>query len=783
MLLTLQKLLQKAKQISDPRDAHALALDLVESMLRHYAVVAIAAYRHSGARDPKINRILSEQLPRPSMGSWKNFLQMLAHADPHLFPEQFWDKFLQPLTKKISNPDISAAYSGLRKLADQDVFSPHDDTSQAESAQCTPLEFFDGTVTYRNRFAGHGTHELPDSALKFAPIFLKGMVALYNHLNTLWLAFPVYLAKQAKLYGRTYFRLTPLVEAEGIGELQAAAHEMEEDRLYICFGDRKHPEVESLYPAALWEEGDILFANGTKGLIDIHYIGYTSQQSFETSIYQEDFQAFIGPFELPRETEAAKTSAIPKTTYTESAPQSFTKEVPSIAVLPFINISADPEQEYFCDGITEEIINALSHVEALKVIARTSAFAFKGKQEDIREIGKKLDVENLLEGSIRKAGNRLRITAQLVKVADGSHLWSEKFDREMEDIFAIQDEISLAIVRELKVRLLKEEETAVVKRYTADTEAYEFYLKGRYFLSKRHEEGLKKGSEYFQQAIEKDPSYAIAFAGIAECYFYLGLYNFMAHQDAYPRMKWATDKALELDNRLAEAHAMLGGYKQDYEWDFPGSEKEFKYAIELNPNSDTAHYFFANLLYIIPGKFDEGITEIRRSCELDPLSTVYITGMGLALTFMRRYNEAFHYYQKALELDPHRFSTQLYLGLNYCGEENWDKAIAVLNTARTVSEGSPPSLGYLGYAYAKAGQNENALRVIAELSDKPEVSSYYKALVYIGLDDKESAFVHLGKALAEHEPNLVWFKLYPWVDNLRDDPRFHALVKKIGLPE
>jgi hypothetical protein len=237
MILTLQKLLQKSKQVSDPRDAHALALDLVESMLRHYAVVAIAAYRHGGAKDPKVNRILSEQLPRPSMGSWKNFLHVLAAADKDFFPEQFKEKFLSPLTKKISNLDISSAYAGLRRLADQDVFSSHE--SQPDSIACTPLDFFDTAVAYRNRFWGHGTHEMPEAALQNAPLFLSGATALCNHLHSLWLACPVYVAKQAKLYGRTFFRLTPLVEAEGMGELQAAAPDMEQDRLYIFSGERR----------------------------------------------------------------------------------------------------------------------------------------------------------------------------------------------------------------------------------------------------------------------------------------------------------------------------------------------------------------------------------------------------------------------------------------------------------------------------------------------------------------------------------------------------------------
>lgn len=772
MILTLQKLLQKSKQVSDPRDAHALALDLVESMLRHYAVVAIAAYRHAGARDAKVNRILSEQLPRPSMGSWKNFLQVLAATDKELFPVQFREKFLGPLTRKVSNPDISAAYAGLRKLADQDVFAAPESPVPPETTPCTPLEFFDAVVAYRNRFAGHGTHELPESALLFAPSFLKGTAALCVHLHALWHTFPVYVSTQSRLSGRKFFRLAPLVE--GMDEIQAAVPDLEEDRLYLCFGDKNHHELESLYPVALWHEEDILFANGTKDLRTINYLGYINQKSFETDIYGDDFQAFLQPFSTQE-----KTTSVESTSSLTSKPQ------PSIVVLPFVNMSSDPEQEYFCDGMAEEIINALTHVEALHVVARTSAFSFKGKDVEISEIGRKLKVAHVLEGSVRKAGNRLRITAQLITVEDGYHLWSERFDRTMEDVFAIQDEISLAVVSELKVRLLKAEETAMVKRHTVDTEAYELYLKGLYYFNRRIEGGPKRGIEYFQQAIEKDPHFALAYAGIAICYGVIGGYGYMAPREAWGKAKLAVEKALELDDMLAEAHFSLGAYKYGYEWDFLGAEKEFQRAFELNPNYALAHNWYSSTLCIME-KFDESIAESLRAKQLDPQSVYQNAITGLMYTFARRYNEAMEHYQRALEMDPYFPSTYWYQGVHFIGIKNWEQAISTLETYMTLSTGSPFSVGHLGYAYGVAGQKDKALRLLDQLdklSKECFVSPYYIAMVFIGLGEKDQAFAYLEKAYVEREYLLLFLKGNPIFDSLRDDPRFTALLNKIGLPE
>jgi serine/threonine-protein kinase len=459
------------------------------------------------------------------------------------------------------------------------------------------------------------------------------------------------------------------------------------------------------------------------------------------------------------------------------------KLMPSIAVLPFTNLSADKEQEYFCDGMAEEIINALTQVEGLSVVARTSAFSFKGKDIDIREIGRKLNVETLLEGSVRKAGNRLRITAQLVNVADGYHLWSKRYDREMEDIFAIQEEISLSIVNKLKVNLLKEEKAKLVKRYTDDPEAYSLYLKGRYFWNRRYEGGLQKGIECFQEAIDKDPLYALAYAGIADCYNIFAHFGFLPPREGYSKAKSAVAKALEIDDTLAEAYASLGWIKTFYDWDWAEAEKAFKRALELNPNYAAAHYFYG--LYLsITGHGVEAFAEVKKSVELDPLWLVVNAVLGLGLYWWRQYDEAIEQLQKTLEMDPNFAIAHFYLGLTYAVKERWEEAIASLKKFLNLWPGSPVAVGYLGFAYGMSGQDDEALSMLdqlSKLSQQRYVSSLYKALIYLGLGKKDQAFEYLDKAYDERESWMVTLKTAPFMDTLRSDPRYEALIKKMGL--
>ena len=459
------------------------------------------------------------------------------------------------------------------------------------------------------------------------------------------------------------------------------------------------------------------------------------------------------------------------------------KRKKSIAVLPFTDLSSERDQEYFCNGMAEELIIALTKIERLQVASRTWAFQFKGKGYDMDEIGRKLKVESVLEGSVRKAGNRLRITAQLINVVDGFHIWSEKYDRNMEDIFAIQDEISLAIVDKLKVKLLGEEKEALVKRHTDNLGAYNLYLKGRYFWNRRYEGGLQKGLEHFKQAINKDPLYALAYSGIADCYNLLGLYGSLPPKKAYPKAKAAAEKAVETDNKLAEAHASLGFIGMFFDWDWAGAEKEFRQAFDLNPDYATAHEWYALYLAII-GRFDEALAEVRRAQELDPLSIIISAIVGLIFYLARRYDEAIEQYNKTFEMDPNFSIAHLYQGAAYADKAMWKEAIAAWKKLVTVTEGSPFAVGYLGFGYAMSGQRNEALEMIdrlRELSEEKYVSPFSYSLIYMGLGEKDQTFDYLEKAYEERESFLAFFKVWPFFDSFRPDPRFKALLRKMGL--
>ena len=463
---------------------------------------------------------------------------------------------------------------------------------------------------------------------------------------------------------------------------------------------------------------------------------------------------------------------------------------PSIAVLPFTNLSADKEQEYFCDGMAEEIINALTQVEGLHVVARTSAFSFRGKQLDIREIGKRLNVGAVLEGSVRRAGARLRITAQLVNVADGYDLWSERYDRDIgelccpEDIFGIQDEISLAIVDKLKVKLLRKERAKLVKRHTEDLVAYDLYLKGRYLWNKRTEDGYQKSLEYFQQAIERDPTYALAYAGIADCYDLLGWYDYLPPKEAFPRAKAAAEKALEMDETLAEAKASLGWISVNYDWDWLTAESKYKRAIELNPGYATVHQWYAEYLSYM-GKHDESIAEAKRAQELDPLSIIINNDLGQVFYYARQYDQAIEQLQKTLELDPDFIVAHFFLAFLYAQKAMYDKAIAEVQKAMDLSGGGDSLIvAQLGTIYSCSGRRDEAKKVLDELhglSNKRYVSPFYIALIYMGLGQNDQAFEWLEKAYEERDHWLETLKVHPMLDSLRSDPRFTKLLKKMRL--
>ena len=454
--------------------------------------------------------------------------------------------------------------------------------------------------------------------------------------------------------------------------------------------------------------------------------------------------------------------------------------IKSLAVLPFANLSADKENEYFSDGLAEEIINALSRLPGLRVTARTSSFSFRGKEADVREIGAKLNVENILEGSVRKAGNRIRVTAQLVSAADGMHLWSERCEREMTDVFAIQDEMCQAIVDRLRVELAAGRLS--VKRHTENVEAYNLYLKARYQLFRFTPEGLAKSKEYYEQAIALDPNYALSWHGLAAFYNVLGLSGHMPPKAANAQADQATRKALQLDDLLAEAHAMMGALRAS-EFDWKGAELEFSRALELDPKSEDVLRWYDHY-YLGPMKrLDEAVTAFLRAVEMDPLSPFLQSGLGYNYCLKREWNRAIKQCRNAIELDPQCWAYIL-LGSCYFHIGKHDDAIRAMETQAQVLGRSSFALGNLGWAYASTGRTAEALKLLEELQERAQkqyTPSWSFAVIYSGLGEMDKAFDWFEKAVDEREPLMLHCHVHPNYDPLRTHPRYPALLRKMNL--
>ena len=420
----------------------------------------------------------------------------------------------------------------------------------------------------------------------------------------------------------------------------------------------------------------------------------------------------------------------------------------------------------------------------MRVAARTSAFAFKGKEIDIREVGKKLNVGAVLEGSVRKSGQRLRITAKLVNVEDGYDLWSGQFDREMKDIFDIQEEISLTIVDHLKLKLLKGEKEKILKRHTEDPEAYELYLKGLYFWRRRYERGLQKSLQYFQLAAEKDPGYALPYVGIADAYGILGVYGFMPPHPAYARARAAANKALEIDPELAEVYASLGWIAMWYDRDWAAAENHFLKAIRMKPDYPEAHLWYGNLL-ACTGRADESVREMRKGKELEPLEPAPPTHVGWALYFARRFDESIEELRSVVASDP-EFSLPYMMAV---GEFRWPKRCGAKRSPRPKIRRTLRGIRHWRCPYwvrpmASAGMKDEALKILERLdglSKDRYVGSLYRAFVWMGLGEKNKALENLEKAYEERESSMAWLKVWPIFDSLRSEPRFQALLKKMNL--
>lgn len=453
----------------------------------------------------------------------------------------------------------------------------------------------------------------------------------------------------------------------------------------------------------------------------------------------------------------------------------------SLAVLPLVNASADPNAEYLSDGITESIINSLSQLRGLRVMARSTVFRYKGQEVDPQEVGRALGVRAVLTGRVLQLGKRLIIRTELTETAGGRQIWGEQYDREPLDILAVQEEISREISEKLRLRLTGQQKQLLTKRYTEKTAAYHAYLKGRYYWNRRTEEGFKRAIEFFHQAIKEDPDYALAYAGLADCYNLLNSYGLIAPRESAPIIKAAVAQALRIEERLAEAHASLGHVKMLHDWEWAGAEREFQRAIELNPSYATAHHWYA--LYLRSrGRFDESLAEIRRAQKLDPLSLIINTVIGTHFYYTRHYDKAIEQCRETLALDPNFHVAYGVIGEAYTQKGMYQEAVAELQKALALSD-SPEGLAMLGYAYALMGEKKEARQVLARLqrlSEMRYVKPSFEAIICIGLGDKERAFEWLDRAYEDRNELLVMLRVDPRLEPLRDDERFSELLLRVG---
>ena len=453
----------------------------------------------------------------------------------------------------------------------------------------------------------------------------------------------------------------------------------------------------------------------------------------------------------------------------------------SIAVLPFENLSEEKSNAYFADGIQDEILTRLSKIADLKVISRTSTQRYKNTSQKLSEIAHQLGVANLLEGSVQKINDQVRVNVQLITAANDTHLWAETYDRKLTDIFVVESDIATTIAKTLQARLTGAEKTAIAKRPTANREVYELYLKGRFFWNKRTAADLRKAIEYFNQALDKDPSYAPAYAGLTDAYLILSQYGAASPADSFPQAIAAAKKAIELDDTLAEAHTSLACSLAYYDFDFEQSVKEFERAIQLNPNYATAHHWLSNGVLSALGQFERAIAEGKRAVELDPLSLVINTDLGQDFFYARRYDEAIAQLRKTIEMDPRFYFAHWVLGTTLQLKGQLSEAVAEYGKAVELND-DPSVLALLGQAYARAGQRDEAQKILVRLNEEAKsryVQAYSFALMYLALGDKERAIDEMERAYRERDANVAQIKTDPMLDDLRGNQRFEALVNQI----
>ena len=457
----------------------------------------------------------------------------------------------------------------------------------------------------------------------------------------------------------------------------------------------------------------------------------------------------------------------------------------SIAVLPFENASNDPNAEYLSEGISEALINSLAEVQQLRVVARATAFHYKGKVVDPKRLGRELQVGAVLSGKVRQMKDVLSVQVDLVDATTGAQLWGEQYERKVSDVLAVKQTITREVTEKLRLRLSDEEQRQLTRRDTTNAEAYQFYLRGRHVWNKRTEEGLRKGIEYFRQAIDTDPNYSLAYVGVADSYNFLGAFGIalLPPGEAMPKAKSAAMRALEIDDSLAEAHASLAFVRLYYDWDWSGAEKAFQRAIELNPNYAAAHQWYSHLL-MARGRTSESISEAKRAAEVDPLSLPASLNLGWQYQWSRQYDLAIEVQRKVLEMERDFEQAHWVLGLAYEGKGMVEDATAEFEKAILLSGRNPVYVAILGHAYAIDGRKVEAMGVRAELEEQSKrryVSPYWMATLHVGLGDKDQAFQWLEKAYEERSGGLIWIGVDPRMDSLRSDPRFAVLARRIGL--
>jgi len=542
------------------------------------------------------------------------------------------------------------------------------------------------------------------------------------------------------------------------------------------------PALQEVIRRALEKDRNLRYQNAADMGVELQRLRRNSDSSWRTG--KEETESVVTP---PKSLLSSSGKRRARTSSAQAAalrPRRVARIIDSLAVLPFENASGEHEDEYLSDGITGSLINSLATVPKLRVMARSTVFRYKGREIDPQAIGRELNVRAVLTGRILHVGSSLRIGTELVDVATGSQLWGAQYNRKPDDIFVVQDEISNEISGTLRLQLTRAEKKRLTKHHTEDAEAYRLYLKGRHHWNRWTEEGFYKAIDYFQQALEKDPSYALAHAGVADSHVLLGWNSYLAPKEVFPRGKAAATSALQLDPDLVEGHTALAALLWLHDWKWEEAETEFKRSFELGPTYPTANHWYAEFMMTM-GRHAEVMTRIKNGQELDPLSLIINVAVGWAFYFGRQYKEAIEQLRRTIELDPNYPVTYWILGLVLRKTGNYKQAIAEGERAVKLSGGSPLMRAALAHTCGPAGRTKEAFEMLEDLkklATQKYVAPYFFAGIHVGLGEHDRAIEYLEKSYEEHSHWLIYLHIDPSMDGLRDNPRFQNLLRRVGLP-